>query len=177
MFDVDDSGEWSFFSDLDGGGSQFDTRGVDLAALFNDSPEWIDGIWSVRLTMTAGAISVDPCFLGLSSDDLPLTACVPGTLVTTPVPEPGTLGLLGVGLLGLGVMRRTCGGYAACVLSTARRATLSRVRSGGAPGVGAAYPPTSLPSLLRVMSTRLESFPWLRLRYDAVDVGAFSSLL
>ena len=110
-FDFSFVGEWAFFEDLDGGGAQFDQNPLGLIASAANFPdEFTDGRWSIRLTMTVGSVNVDPCFAGATFDFPavfePVTACVPGTLVTTPVLEPGTLALFSLGLLGLGLTRR-----------------------------------------------------------------------
>src|SRR4030095_3156976 len=60
------------------------------------------------LTMTSGSVTVYPCTFGDSFSG-ESTDCVGGTLLTTPVLEPG-LALRGLGLLGLGLTRRKAHG-------------------------------------------------------------------
>ena len=84
------------------GASEFCDRRI-----FNDllAPGFADGIFSWRLTSSSTntvSFGADPCATGQL--DGRFSGCFAGTIASTP--EPGTLALLGFGLLGMGVGRR-----------------------------------------------------------------------
>lgn len=117
---ADAAGVWDFFADLNGAGAIWLSAPQYLGATTQGAgSQWLDGIFSARLTMNVGSISVNPCFTGYTAQYQ--TPCGFGTIVGA-VPEPGTLALLGLGLAGLGLGRK-------------RRAVIPRVppRSSWAP--------------------------------------------
>jgi hypothetical protein len=106
-FSAEDAGYWTLYADASG-----TAQVVQFTELFAEmhGHNWIlDGIGSARLTMTAGSLDASPCAGGIGfledGGGFGETPCVAGVLVTD-VAESGTLALLGLGLLGLGVVRR-----------------------------------------------------------------------
>jgi len=64
-----------------------------------------DGIFSVVYTVSSGSLSANPSAQGVIFSPAPATAFIAGALFTPAVPEPGTLALLAVALVGAGVTR------------------------------------------------------------------------
>jgi hypothetical protein len=103
-----DVGEWLFWTELNGTGSVFALGDATLGALAN-FVELNDGVVSATLRMTSGAITVEPCLLGIPAEGR--RASTGGECdrflepPPPPAPEPVTVTLLGVGIA-LALVRR-----------------------------------------------------------------------
>lgn len=99
-------GIWQLFGDLNGAGALLDTFGLNLSATTSVHPDWLDGVFSARLQVTSGSITVDPTAQAWDTTVGPVGLIVPGVLVVAAVPEPATLPLLAAALLAAALASR-----------------------------------------------------------------------
>ncbi|MCL4744045.1 MAG: PEP-CTERM sorting domain-containing protein [Burkholderiaceae bacterium] len=107
-FDPGDNYLLRFFGDPDATGSvvPIDYAPPTGVISFVSVPFISDGIFSVRLTISAGEFSIEPDARGdLGPDDDP-TAWSNGVVTRAPIPAPASLPLLGLGLACLAVALR-----------------------------------------------------------------------
>ena len=99
------TGVWEFFADHDlQGGGAGDPAGLVLLSRNWGDPGVVDGIFSVRVTVTSGSVDLDPWAFGsLNGVDGAEVRWEPDAME---VPEPATLSLACLGLLAAAAMRR-----------------------------------------------------------------------